>query len=133
MRRDVHPLTIALPDGRCAEYVAGTRPARYTIDGAPCDVDVTIPDDLAATGWYWSGSFLYQPWAERADGPGVGIFTGTFGLPGTFEAARRLDAMRVEVQAAIKARPPKKARKPKRVKPIAATEQAPQLEQAVLF
>jgi hypothetical protein len=45
MKRDCYPLTIALPDGRRAAYVAHTRPARYTID-------VEIPDDLAADGWY---------------------------------------------------------------------------------
>jgi hypothetical protein len=121
MNRDCCPLTIALPGGVRAEYVAGSRPAKYTIDGAPCEIDVTIPDDLA-TGWYWSGSFLYQPWPERDDGPGVAISTGTYGVPGVFDAARRLDARRGEVQAMLKARPPKKAKKATKVQPTPAAE-----------
>lgn len=31
MIRDAVPLTIALPDGRRAAYVAGSRPAKYTV------------------------------------------------------------------------------------------------------
>lgn len=79
MKRDCYPLTIALPDGKRAEYVAGSRPPRYTIDGQACAIDVTIPDDLAAV-WFWHGTWL-------CDGE-IRIYTGTFGVAGTFEQAR---------------------------------------------
>jgi hypothetical protein len=85
MTRDAVPLVLNLPDGRRAEYVSGTRPARYTIDGAACDIDVTLPDDLAAV-WHWNGSWL-------CDGE-VRIYTGTFGVDGAIAQARRHMALR---------------------------------------
>jgi hypothetical protein len=127
VKRDTAPLSIALPDGRRAEYVAGTRPARYTIDGALCAIDVTIPDDLVATGWYWSGSFLYQPWPgprteAEGRGPGVAIATCTFPPPGyvsdrktCFEAAYEMEAKRGELSAALAARPAKKVKASKKI------------------
>jgi hypothetical protein len=117
MRRDVCPLAIALPDGRRAEYIAGTRPAKYTIDGEPCDIDVMIPEDLAATGWYWSGSYLYRPWPSSEDGRGVPISTATYGVPGVFEAACRFEAKRDEVLELRLAKPAKKARKAASITP----------------
>lgn len=114
MRRDCYPLMINLPDGRRAEYVAGSRPARYTIDGELSDIDATIPDDLLATGWYWSGSFLFQPWPERPDGPGVAISTGTYGLAETFEMARRMNAKRAELLALRVVMPAKKVKAKKK-------------------
>jgi hypothetical protein len=78
--RDAYPLAIDLPGGRRAEYVSGTRPARYTIDGAPCDLDVTLPADVAAAGWFWSGTWL-------CDGD-IRIYTGTFGVAGVIAQAR---------------------------------------------
>lgn len=79
MIRDVYPLQLCLPDGRRADLVPGSRPARYTIEGEPCDIDVTIPPDLAAV-WFWVGSWL-------CDGE-IRIYTGTFGVVGVFEQAR---------------------------------------------
>ncbi len=52
------PLALALPGGVTAEHVAGSAPPRYTLDGAPTAIDVTIPNDLAAKDWHWNGSFL---------------------------------------------------------------------------
>jgi hypothetical protein len=83
---------------------------------------VTIPDDLAADGWHWSGSFLYQPWteprtAEQGRGPGVAISTATFPPPGypcdrmtCFEAAYAMQRAGAEVQAALAARPAKRVK-----------------------
>lgn len=80
------PLLLCLPGGIRAEYVAGSRPARYEIEGEPCDLDVTIPEDLA--GWTWHGSFL-------SDGH-VGIFTGTFGVSGAIAQARKHMRLRAD-------------------------------------
>lgn len=52
------PLALALPGGILAEHVAGSDPPAYAIDGVPIDVDVRIPEDLAALRWRWEGSFL---------------------------------------------------------------------------
>jgi hypothetical protein len=83
MRRDVWPLAINLPGGKRAEHVPGSRPPRYAVDGVEVELDVEIPDDLLANGWYWSGSFLYHPWPGSENGsPGVAISTGTFPPPG---------------------------------------------------
>lgn len=55
MRRDVYPIEIALPDGKRAQYVPESRPARYT------EVVVNIPQHLLAhidrSGdcWLWTG------------------------------------------------------------------------------
>lgn len=112
--RDAYPLELHLPSGIRAQLVAGSRPPKYTVDGQPIEVDVTIPDDLAAAGWIWHGSFLYQPYPGREDGPGVGIATCTFGVEGSFEGARRFEAKRAEVRAMLAARPPKKVKAGKR-------------------
>lgn len=50
------PAAIPLPFGYRAELIPGTR--IYTIDGVPTWLDVTIPSDLAASGWFWNGAFL---------------------------------------------------------------------------
>jgi hypothetical protein len=139
--RDCYPLEIALPDGKRAEYVQGSRPPRYTVDGEPTAIDVTIPDELAQSGWYWSGSFLYQPWPEprteaQGRGPGVAISTGTFGPPGypcdrqtCFAAAYELERLRVEVAA----RPAKKVKAGKKTAAVVAEPElvAEQMELAL--
>lgn len=131
MQRDVYPLVINLPDGRRAELVPGSRPPAYSLpDQADAGIDPTIPDDLVATGWYWSGSFLYQPWPERSDGPGHAISTGTYGLAETFEMARRSNAKRAELLVLRTATPAKKGKAKK--KPIAAPEPEPVTEQMEL-
>lgn len=144
MRRDVFPLEIALPDGKRAQYVAGSRPPHYTVDGEPTDIDVTIPDDLAEAGWYWSGSYLYQPWPEvrteeQGRGPGVAISTGTFPPPGypsdhqtCIEAAYEMERLRTEHAAALAARPAKKVKAGRKtvVLPAAPIEIVPEPELA---
>jgi hypothetical protein len=54
------PLQLHLPDGIIAEYIPGSEPPAYRLDpiGMAIPVDVIIPEDLAATGWYWHGSTL---------------------------------------------------------------------------
>lgn len=80
-----HPARLYLPNGIEAELIPGSQPSRY----AGVDVDVTIPDDLARAGWHWHGTFL-------SDGE-VGIYSGTFGVPGVFEEARRHMRLRATV------------------------------------
>lgn len=113
---NAHPLTIALPGGVVAELIPGSRPARYTVDGEPTALDVTIPDDLAAAGWVWHGSFLAQPWPNAS----ISISTGTFPPPGwpsdrqsCFDAAREIQRVRAEHTAALAARPVKPTKKAK--------------------
>lgn len=148
--RDCYPVELHLPGGVRAQYVPESRPAQYTVDGEPIAVDVTIPEDLAAAGWCWHGSFLYQPYPGREDGPGVAISTGTFPPPGwplvaspierkgtddegepkvetfvpktCFEAAYEMERLRAEHAAFRAAKPAKKARAPK---PAPAPKAAP--------
>lgn len=87
--RSAHPLIIHLPDQTIAELVAGTHPPRYQLGKEALAIDVTIPEDLIATGWYWSGSFLCQPHPPgmapgMAPGtnPGICIITSIAGPPG---------------------------------------------------
>jgi L-rhamnose isomerase len=100
------PLEIDLPGGP-AQLVPGSYEAgrpRYERDGVEIDIDVTIPDDLVATGWCWHGSSLYQ----SAPAPGrisVGIHTGTNPPPGIFDIARHFDANRARAMAEWQAKP----------------------------
>lgn len=71
-----HPARLYLPNGIEAELIPGSQPPRYAGWGG----SVEIPDDLARAGWHWHGTFL-------SDGE-VGIYTGTYGVPGVFEQAR---------------------------------------------
>lgn len=81
--RDVYPLEIHLPDGTRATALPGVRPPRYVVDGEELAIDVTIPDDLQATGWHWQGSFLRQPHPiGSVDGPGIALFTFNAPPPG---------------------------------------------------
>ena len=98
--RDAYPLELHLPGGMRAQLVPGSRPPVYTIDGAPTAIDVTIPEELAAAGWCWHGSTLFQPWAGAGDGPGVAITTCTFGVAGAFDQARRMLHIRAAFDAA---------------------------------
>lgn len=64
------PLVIELPEpGNYphivrAHYVPASDPPAYRLDliGMDLPIDVAIPDDLAAAGWFWFGSCL--TWAE---------------------------------------------------------------------
>lgn len=143
MKRHCDPIEIALPDGKRAQYLAGSRPARYTVDDQPAEIDVTIPDDLQAAGWYWSGSFLYQPWPEarteeQGRGPGVAISTALYGPPGypsdrqtCFEVAQGMEARRgiLDAQRALK---PSKRTKAKVQEPKAEQPKERQTEQLEL-
>lgn len=77
------PLKIHLPEPGAypqtvyADYVPGSDPPAYTVNGEPCAIDVTIPDDLAAVGYYWHGSLLC-----RTGDQGGGIATCTYPVPG---------------------------------------------------
>lgn len=92
------PIALYLPDGLVAAYVPQSEPPAYRMDeiGADLPVDVTIPEDLVAVGWYWHGSLL--AWNGGDALRPVGIYTGTFPPPGwggalttCFDAAREMD------------------------------------------
>jgi hypothetical protein len=91
-----YPLLLRLPTGNAhyAGLISG-RP-RYELAGALLDVDVTIPPDLAGR-WCWHGSFLRLVTAPGE--PGWSISTGTFGVEGAFDIARR-HVQREQAQAA---------------------------------
>jgi hypothetical protein len=92
---DTYPAALALPAG-VAQLVPGM--AVYLLDGVPIDVDVEIPPDLRDAGWCWFGTFLYQQLSPG--GCAISFYTGTIGLPGAFDAARRIEARRAEKEAA---------------------------------
>jgi hypothetical protein len=96
------PLELHLPDGPATpvegSFLAG-RP-QYERDGIVLDVDVTIPPDLETAGWFWHGSFLRLRVEPGACG--VAIYTGAFGVQGTFENAREMERIRAELDAAPK-------------------------------
>jgi len=71
------PLALALPLGILAEYVAGSDPPQYTVDGELTAIDVRIPEDLRALGWHWYGSYLHV----AGDYP-VLVATNTYPPPG---------------------------------------------------
>lgn len=71
------PLLLLLPGGE-HRLIPGSRPARYV----GWEGSVEIPPDLARAGFFWHGSWL-------TDGAVV-LFSGDHGVPGVFEAARRL-------------------------------------------
>lgn len=127
-----HPLVICLPDGTRAELIDGSRPPRYTVDSEERAIEIAIPDDLLATGWYWSGSFLCQPYAP-GDTRGICIITTQAAPPGwdytpsgrcrvpgpwpsIYQTARTFDERwrLYQEERAAKAEQPQK--KPKRVK-----------------
>lgn len=136
------PATLYLPDGP-ADLVPGSfehgQPC-YERDGQAIDVDVMIPDDLLAAGWYWSGSMLCNSWSNET---GICISTGTYPPPPVpssrgdcYTIAREYDRRRAELAAA----PRKKVKIGKRAAtlldmPIVATPEpelaAEQLEMAL--
>lgn len=105
------PLELVLPDG-IAHYVAGSAEAGhpcYQMDGVDLEIAVVIPDDLAAAGWFWWGSYL--SWRDGEYMPGISISTGTYPPPNggrydrptCFEQASIIERLRAEYAA--KARP----------------------------
>jgi hypothetical protein len=125
------PLALALPDGITAEYVPNTRPPRYTIDGEPTTIDVTIPDDLAAAGWIWHGTTLRWPASDPLRG--IAIVTCSYPPPGypsirgtCFDIARQFEAgrhRRAEQRIAERVAIVTKAPKPKKDAPVAEAVQ----------
>ena len=79
MTHTTYPVSIPLPNGLRAELVYALPlhdPPVYAIDGIPVWLDVTVPDDLAARGWIWNGSFLWLP-AATSNQCGIGICPNT--------------------------------------------------------
>lgn len=71
-------------------------PVYELLDGTVIDLDVTIPDDLAAAGWFWFGSLLAK---GDPQGAHVGVHTSCYPPPGwpapqgtCFDSARRFEA-----------------------------------------
>lgn len=123
MTHPVYPLVIPLPDGtearvRITHIVEVNDKGEETLtqlvqsppqyerrDGTTVDLDVQIPDDLAAAGWYWHGSTL------ALDGGLLRIGTETYPPPGwpapqgtCFDIARRYEVKHSELEAARLAR-----------------------------
>ncbi len=96
-------------------------------DGTTVDLDVQIPDDLAAAGWHWFGSVLQL---GQMGGPCIAITTALHPPPGLndgrrtcFEVARSMEAHRAahqeEMIAARVAKITKAPKRPKRDAPAA--------------
>lgn len=126
------PIALYLPGGVIADYVPESDPPAYTVGGEPIAVDVLIPDDLARAGWFWFGSFLSKPYQN---GVGISISTATFPTPGwpcdrqtCFDAAREIERVRAEHEAARLARPvkPTKTKKAKAA-PVVLVQETMQL------
>lgn len=85
------PAALRLPvaGGYVTAVAAAGRPIRYTVEGEIVDIDVNIPDDLLAAGWFWHGGCLC-----RHAGILIGISSALIPPPGwrsgtdIFEAAR---------------------------------------------
>jgi hypothetical protein len=82
------PVQLHLPDGILAEYISGSNPPAYRLGSSEIaiPVDVIIPEDLAAAGWYWHGSMLAWSGDDRR-GP-ISISTAIFPPPGWLSAGR---------------------------------------------
>lgn len=121
-RTEAYPVELILPYGR-ARLVPGM--AVYVMDGLPIDVDVEVPEDLAARGWFWWGSELYQRLVPG--GPGISIATGTYPPPGIeaprgtcFDAARVVEVTHASIVAMRQVEATKKpAKKQRRAVPAA--------------
>jgi hypothetical protein len=151
MSQAVYPQTIVLPGGVQArvrithvvevndkgkEVVTQlvSDPPQYELrDGTPVDLDVQIPDDLAAAGWIWHGSLLHWPTSDPLRG--VGITTDLHPPPGwpsprddCFTVARRMDQHRAEYQEQRIAARVAKATKAPKAKKDAPAPAAVQME-----
>jgi hypothetical protein len=85
------PLVLHLPEGM-ALYVAGSGLdgcPRYERDGVDAGVDIRIPEDLGPS-WHWFGSYLCQ----HPEHGHAALSTLIHGLPGIFDAARKIEALR---------------------------------------
>jgi hypothetical protein len=94
------PLQLHLPDGIIAQYVPGSAPPAYMLGpiGMEIPVDVVIPEDLAAAGWYWHGSTL--AWNGGDPLCPIGISTVVYPPPGWLSASRNcFEAARIVEQA----------------------------------
>jgi hypothetical protein len=122
--RDTYPLELCLPNEARAQLVPGSAKAgqpRYTLDGAPIEVDVRVPPDLAGR-WYWSGTLLVEINADGDEQRLLLIDSGTFGVPGVFDAARKSEAAGARIKALAAQLAAKKARKAKPAQAVAHAE-----------
>jgi hypothetical protein len=136
-----YPLVVELPElgnyphSVRALYVPGSSPPQYTVHGEPCAIDVVIPDDLAAAGWYWLGSLLC--WPESDPLRPQGIATCTYPPPGwcddretCFDLARQSERHRAEWR---ERRVAERVAKVTKQKPPKADAPAPAAVQMELF
>jgi hypothetical protein len=81
------PSKLETPDGTAHAIIGSLQSGRacYTVNGEPVDIDVTIPDDLADT-WFWFGSNLTL--VTLPDRCGLSICANTYPPPRCFEIAR---------------------------------------------
>ena len=146
----VYPMVIGLPGGAQArvriihEVVTNDKgeetltqlvqsPPVYELrDGTTVELDVQIPDDLAAAGWHWHGSTLMR---GQVGGPCIAITTDLHPPPGytserrtCIEVARSMEAHRAAHQETMLAERVAKATKTKRPKKDAPTPAAVQME-----
>lgn len=132
-----YPLQLWLPGEypNCvtADYVPGSSPPAYTIDGEPCAIDVQIPADLLAAGWCWHGATLR--WSETPESCGIAIVTSAYPPPGwpstrgsCFDCAREFERLRSESEQRRIAERVAKATKTKLPKKDAPAPEAVQLE-----
>lgn len=101
---------------------------RYAVDGVLVDIDVTIPPDLAAAGWFWFGATLTQ-----TNGRGVYVGVGS-GPPVCYEQARLIEQAAVDRVARqarrVPVRPTTKATRAKPARQVGAIEQAEMFREA---
>lgn len=96
------PACLELPGGQRAGLVEGSvkdgKPI-YMLDGIALDIDVTIPDDLIAAGWFWFGSYLSRCADPTNPNAILSIHTALHPPPSLFAVARSLAAPRAAVVA----------------------------------
>jgi hypothetical protein len=82
------PLQLHLPNGIVAGYIPGSAPPAYMLGpiGMEIPVDVVIPRDLVAAGWYWHGSIL--AWNGGDPRRPIGISTAVYPPPGWLSTRR---------------------------------------------
>lgn len=151
MSHAVYPLVVSLPGGSQARVrivhvvefdkngeavltqLVSNPPVYELRDGTTVALDVAIPDDLAAAGWFWHGSALHWP----ADDPQrtIGITTDLHPPPpypserdDCFTVARRFEAIRAERHEQHVAERVRKATKAPKLKKDAPATAAVQLE-----
>jgi hypothetical protein len=106
-------------------------PARRGLDTVSCrlpnghQVDAALLAEMCScyerelgTRWGWDGSFLRARSLPEGE-PGLAICSRTFGVPGVYEQAEKVEAKRAELEAARQARQARAAAKvPKRARKV---------------